>query len=1844
MSHYFTRIGWVLLLACLLQHALAQDYSIHFQNTEVQFSEIIFPSALPESDSVLASATFQGNYYLIIQFEDLPSPERILYLESQGIYLIDYIPHYAYLAKIGHDTNLDQAGIRAYYPYKGNYKIPRRLFQTLFPGNFPGLFLEIRAHTWPGIDLFELQESLESLGFIANIPSNGYLTVQVAPERISDLASHPAIRRLDLGEPEPEAEGIKGRTSSRLNALSPSAGLGFDGAGVFMAIADDGTVNHRDYSGRVINHTSVNYGNHGDMTVGMAIGDGIINPLAAGMAPGARLHLYYISSYPHITNAQNNYNQLGVIVTSTSYGEGCGGFYSDSAVEIDDQVKKQPQLLHVFSAGNNSSSNCSPTYGTIPAGGGTYFGNLTGGRKAAKNVLAVGNLYYDDSRVSSSSRGPAEDGRIKPDLCAMGQNDLTTDENDTYRLSSGTSSASPVIAGVAASLIQAYRSFNNGNNPSSALLKASLLNGAEDLGRPGPDYEFGWGRVNGARSLEILEHYQHFSASINHNGLNQHSIQIPAGTKAAKIMLYWIDPPGSPVAQKALVNDLDLSLQTSSGVLYHPLVLSHFPHLDSLIKPAYRGIDRVNNMEQIVWENPTPGTHTIKVGGFMVPQSPQSYVVVYHFISDQLELSYPMGNESFVPGETEVIRWDAYDDNGFFSLSYSVNGGSSWTTIASTIGAEVRHFEWQVPDVMSGQAKIRISRQGQTASSANFSILKVPEFQVYTIPGNKRRIEWEPVAGANAYDVFAVENDAMTIVASTSNTLMDLNGTPNQGKWFSVRARNTSGITGRRAIAQYHELTNCTTSFNLSFQFDGSPAQTSWHITNSANQIVAAGGPYSSQASFSQLDVPICLPEGCYFLSVFDSGNNGLCCQNGNGAFELTNSNGVTLFEGSQFGASTAGNFCATPGTQPLALSVVSQQAVSCFGGQNGAATVNASGGSGNYSYLWSNGLSGASVTGLSAGTYQVTVNDGTALAFTTVSISQPNALLLQTNATNTTCGGQSNGTAQAIVSGGVPPYQYFWSNGAMTANLTNLQAGYYGITITDAGGCSKNSFVEVNSSSLMELYVFNTAQTCSNGSDGSVSAYIIGGSAPYTYLWNNGATASYQTGLSAGNYSVTITDATGCSVLGQTTIPNLAPLQINLNITQPTCLNTNTGSVIAATSGGVAPYTYAWNTGATGSQLNALPTGTYQVTVTDANGCSKSTSFNINAPQGITLNLSPQSAGCAGQTNGYILSNVSGGTGNYSYLWNTGATSPNLFNLPAGLYSLTVSDAGGCQTSNYAQISSNSSIQLTSNLGSPSCAGGSDGYVYVAATGGTPPYTYQWSNGSQNTFLQNIPAGWYYITVSDHAGCSYSQGIQLAAPPLLQGNIQVVNALNGTGGSLQATVSGGTPPYSYLWNTGATTAQINQLAPGNYQVQIKDARNCELALQATVMDEVTANDCQSTGINTGFEWIQSVRIGDFYHQSNNNGGYAFFNNLSTLSAISGDILPVELVPGFLSNAYNENWRIWIDFNQNGDLSDPGEEVMPNVISNQSVSAAINIPSGIAPGEYLLRVSMKYGSPAQACEVFAYGEVEDYLINIGTTSQTYCAASGNSTSNEWIQKVSFGSVTHSSGNNGGYANFSNISFQTTAGSLLPFTMTPGYRASPIPESWAIWIDWNLDGDFEDATEQVFLDQNVGGEVTGSIAVPEQINAGTRRMRVLMKWGNISGPCGNFPWGEVEDYSLYVDVSSNQPLAENTSSSVRELAIKGVSKQIDSATTPSAPACFPNPASTYINLKDAAYYPQGYKVQLINSSGISVWEENTMESSADLSLTIPVSHLPNGLYWVSVIGTEMRWTKKVMINH
>ncbi len=284
-------------------------------------------------------------------------------------------------------------------------------------------------------------------------------------------------------------------------------------------------------------------------------------------------------------------------------------------------------MLFVFSAGNNASGNCN-------YGAGAGWGNITGGYKQGKNVIAVANLDALEVRDNTSSRGPASDGRIKPDISANGKDQNSTNTNNTYQVGGGTSAACPGIAGISCQLIQAYKEINNAPNAPTALIKACLLNSAEDIGNPGPDFTYGYGRVNALRALQTIEDGRYVAASVSQGGTNIHTLTVPPNVTELRVMVYWHDEGGSPGASVSLVNDIDVTVTDPSSVNWQPWVLDH-----------------LNNMEQITIDNPAAGTYTVNVDGFAIPAGPQEYYLVYEFRTDEITVTYPAGGEGFVPGQ-----------------------------------------------------------------------------------------------------------------------------------------------------------------------------------------------------------------------------------------------------------------------------------------------------------------------------------------------------------------------------------------------------------------------------------------------------------------------------------------------------------------------------------------------------------------------------------------------------------------------------------------------------------------------------------------------------------------------------------------------------------------------------------------------------------------------------------------------------------------------------------------------------------------------------------------------------------------------------------------------------------------------------------------------------------------------------------------------------------------------------------------------------------------------------------------------------------------------------------------
>ena len=553
--------------------------------------------------------------------------------------------------------------------------------------------------------------------------------------------------------------------------------------------------------------------------------------------------------------------------------------------------------------------------------------------------------------------------------------------------------------------------------------------------------------------------------------------------------------------------------------------------------------------------------------------------------------------------------------------------------------------------------------------------------------------------------------------------------------------------------------------------------------------------------------------------------------------------------------------------TQPPALvaNPVSQTNIACNGGATGSATVAATGGTPGYTYSWSpSGGTAATATGLVAGTYTVTVTDANACTKTqTFTITQPPTLVVNPVAqTNIACNGGATGSATVAATGGTPGYTYSWApSGGTGATATGLIAGTYTVTVTDANACTKTQTFTITQPALLVATQSQTNVLCNGSATGSASVIVSGGTGAYTYLWSpSGGTTANATGLAVGNYSVLITDANGCSITKTFTItqpPVLATAAGTVN--NVSCNGGANGTAQVIASGGTGPYTYSWApSGGTGATASGLASGTYTVTVTDANLCSTTRSFTITQPSALVANAGGQTnVSCNGGANGTATVSVTGGTGAYTYSWapsgGTAATASGLF---AGTYTVTVTDANNCQTTQSFTITQPTTITAIQSQTNVLCNGSATGSATVTVSGGTGTYTYLWSpSGGTAATASGLTVGNYSVLITDANGCTITKNFTITQPPLLAAATVQTNVIcNGSAtGSLAVLPSGGTSPYTYSWSTGATASSINGLTVGAYSVTITDANACTITKSFTLTQPTAITATQSQTNATAF-------------------------------------------------------------------------------------------------------------------------------------------------------------------------------------------------------------------------------------------------------------------------------------------------------------------------------------------------------------------------------------------------------
>lgn len=531
--------------------------------------------------------------------------------------------------------------------------------------------------------------------------------------------------------------------------------------------------------------------NHATQMATIAVGAGNSFVTGEGVA-GKAFHTSSDNSNI-IPDAKSEYEDQNIQVQNHSYGTEIESFYGVFAALYDESTNSLPELLHVISSGN--SGDQSATEGKYEGISG--FANLTGNFKQAKNILTVGSVDTTGTPILFSSKGPAYDGRIKPELSAYSM--------------AGTSNSAALVSGTAILLQQFYKAQYNSAMP-AAFLKGLLINSADDVHNKGVDYSTGFGQLNALRAVENLENEQFFEGSVSHDEFNTFTLNVPADVKNLKITLIWNDPAANPNDEKALVNDLDLKVIDAQSDVVLPMVLNTTANESSLTSLATEGEDHLNNVEQVVIEAPESGVYQIQVNGFDVPVENQQYYVLYQWdIKNQFRWTSPTGSDN-IPynGETTShLRWESSVDEAYGQLFYQLTSGPEagiWQPIQTDVLLTEENYRWEAPDVNT-LAWLKMVVGDEDFVSDTFSISSPLRLGVGFNCADSLMLQWQPVAEADQYEIATLKDNKLQTLSIIEDTTLVLSRDDIESNYFRV----TPIVEGKRLIQ----------SFTINYQLQG---------------------------------------------------------------------------------------------------------------------------------------------------------------------------------------------------------------------------------------------------------------------------------------------------------------------------------------------------------------------------------------------------------------------------------------------------------------------------------------------------------------------------------------------------------------------------------------------------------------------------------------------------------------------------------------------------------------------------------------------------------------------------------------------------------------------------------------------------------------------------------------------------------------------------------------------------------------------------------------------------------------------------------------------------------------
>ena len=674
---------------------------------------------------------------------------------------------------------------------------------------------------------------------------------------------------------------------------------------------------------------------------------------------------------------------------------------------------------------------------------------------------------------------------------------------------------------------------------------------------------------------------------------------------------------------------------------------------------------------------------------------------------------------------------------------------------------------------------------------------------------------------------------------------------------------------------------------------------------------------------------------------------------------------------------------------QPLTVlnSTLVKTDVSCFGGANGTVNLSPFGGTFPYTYTWSNLQNTEDITGLSIGLYSVTITDNLGCTIgNSTTITQPAVLNGVVSNTQVNCFGQSTASINIAMVGGTAPYTYSWSNltdlfSINNATLSNIPASNYTVNVTDSKGCTFVGVGVVTQPNLLVLSETHTNVTCFGYTNGAIDLTVNGGASPYTYAWVNAVALPVGNtqdliNLSAQNYSV-VTDFNGCTKPMSVSITQPAsPISATTTPTHVNCFGFSTGAVDLTPAGGTAPYTYSWSNGQITQDIANLVSNNYAYTITDFNGCILAGSSIVTqpaAPLNVTNILTH--VNCFGESNGAINLTTTGGTAPYTYTWinsvyNLSNITEDLSNLAAETYTFTATDSKGCLFS--APLIITEPTPLVDNISGVNvlCKFGNNGSVDYNVSGGTLPYTYIWSNGQISEDITTLVAGLYTVTMLDDHNCTLSNSQLITEPlfPLTYSDITTnVKCNNGTDGSIDIEVLGGTIPYTYLWSNGATTHLTTDLVAGTYSFDVTDANGCIIsdALIVTQPADLTLNEVITPvtcfGLVNGIIDVSPVGGTLPYNYTWYNSTFALSAQTQDLNNYPADIYQLEVIDS--NGCFYENFFTILQ---------------PNELVVSFTSDNVNCAGG-SDGSILIDI---VGGNGTYTQLWSNGSVVEDLLNV----------------------------------------------------------------------------------------------------------------------------------------------------------------------------------------------------------------------------------------------------------------------